>query len=149
MAFVLWCNWELVSPYVAEGVPNPFRPLLFISHRVPGSSDSDPRYQKGWLDLVFIAYYFVFWSFIRQSLAIYVCKPIARHFGLKKEAKLDRFGEQGYAFVYFAVMAAWGVVGLPRGLIAYSFSCYSSIARHGSTSYLVVPYRVLLDRCVP
>ena len=31
--FVLWANWELLSPYVAKDVPNPFTPLLFISPR--------------------------------------------------------------------------------------------------------------------
>ena len=51
----LWLNWEVLSPYVAKDIDNPFRPLLFISHRVPDSAESDPRYQKGWLDLAFLA----------------------------------------------------------------------------------------------
>ncbi|PIL37122.1 hypothetical protein GSI_00814 [Ganoderma sinense ZZ0214-1] len=107
--FVLWANWELLSPHVAKGVPNPFTPFLFISHRIPSSSDDDPRYQKGYLDFAFLAYYIVFWSFVRQAITIYLCRPIARWFGLKKEAKLDRFGEQGYAVIYFAFTASWGV----------------------------------------
>ncbi|KAM5540479.1 hypothetical protein V8D89_005937 [Ganoderma adspersum] len=107
--FVLWANWELLSPYVAEDVPNPFTPLLFISHPIPSSSDDDPRYQKGYLDFAFLAYYIVFWSFVRQAITIYLCRPIGRWFGLKKEAKLDRFGEQGYAMIYFAFTASWGV----------------------------------------
>ena len=37
---------------------------------------------------------------------------MARYFGLKKEAKLERFGEQGYAVVYFGIMGAWGYVRL-------------------------------------
>ena len=108
---MLWCGWELLAPCAAEGVTNPFSPLLFISHRIPSSSDNDPRYQKGYLDLVFIAYYIIFWSFIRQSIIIYIFKPIARHYHVKK-SKFDRFGEQGYAFIYFAVMATWGIVYL-------------------------------------
>ena len=112
LIIVLWANWEILSPYVPSDVHNPFRPLLFISHRVPSSPESDPRYQKGYLDLVFVAYYIVFWSFVRQSLTIYVCKPIARYFGLRKEGKQDRFGEQGYALIYFAVMGTWGAVSL-------------------------------------
>ncbi|RPD67193.1 longevity assurance proteins LAG1/LAC1 [Lentinus tigrinus ALCF2SS1-7] len=105
----LWANWELLAPYVAKDLPNPFAPLLFISHYIPTSSSDDPRYRKGYLDLVFIAYHIVFWSFIRQSITIYICRPIARRFGIKKATKLDRFGEQGYAVIYFAIMGSWGV----------------------------------------
>lgn len=89
---------------------NPFAQFFLLSHRVPSSSADDPRYQKGWSDLVFIAYYVVFWSLIRQAINTKVLLPIARYFGIRKEQKLDRFGEQGYALVYFGVMGAWGYV---------------------------------------
>ncbi|TFY50933.1 hypothetical protein EVJ58_g10825 [Rhodofomes roseus] len=68
---VLYCNWEVVTPYVAPGTPNPFAPLLFISHYIPTSSPDDPRYAKGYLDLVFIAYYIVFWSWVRQVVTLH------------------------------------------------------------------------------
>ncbi|RDX55587.1 longevity assurance proteins LAG1/LAC1 [Lentinus brumalis] len=109
LVVVLWANWEILAPYVSKDLPNPFTPLLFISHYIPSSSPDDPRYQKGYLDLVFVAYHIVLWSFVRQSITIYICRPIARYFGIKKAAKLDRFGEQAYAVIYFAVMGAWGV----------------------------------------
>ena len=105
----LWAIWEVLSPYVAPLLPNPFEPMLFISHRVPNSSAEDPRYRKGYLDLVFIAYYIIFWSFVRQIIILYVCMPIARKVRLRK-AKLDRFGEQGYAMLYFAFTGVWGLV---------------------------------------
>ncbi|KAI0832388.1 TLC domain-containing protein [Trametes gibbosa] len=107
--FILWANWELVAPHVAPGLSNPFAPLLFISHRIPGTSDDDPRYQKGWLDLAFLAYYIVFWSFIRQTITLYFFRPLAKWFGIRRETKLDRFGEQGYAVLYFAFTGAWGM----------------------------------------
>ncbi|KAI0774245.1 TLC domain-containing protein [Fomes fomentarius] len=109
IVFVLWANWEIAAPYVAKDIPNPLTPLIFISHRVPTSSNEDPRYQKGYLDLAFIAYHIVFWSFIRQSITLYICRPVARWFGIKKETKLDRFAEQGYAVIYFGVMGPWGI----------------------------------------
>jgi len=115
---ILYLNWELVSPllarfipksnsYFSPDLPNPFAQFFLLSHRVPSSSDSDPRYQKGWSDLLFIAYYVVFWSLIRESLGKYVFKPLARSFNIRRK-KFDRFAEQGYAVVYFAVMGAWG-----------------------------------------
>jgi len=105
---VLWANWEFLAPYVAADIVNPFAPLLFISHRVLDSSPDDPRYQKGYLDLVFIAYYIIVWSYFRQALTLQVLRPVARYFRIKKEAKLARFGEQGHAMTYFAIMGPWG-----------------------------------------
>ncbi|KAI0677592.1 TLC domain-containing protein [Trametes maxima] len=109
IVFVLWVNWELLAPYVPTAISNPFTPLIFLSHRIPDSSEDDPRYQKGYLDLAFIAYYIVFWSFIRQSITLYVCRPVAKWFGIRRETKLERFGEQGYAVIYFAFTSVWGI----------------------------------------
>lgn len=121
---MLWANWELLSPFVAKGLSNPFSPLLFISHRVPESPDSDPRYQKGYMDLVFIAYYIIFWSFVRQSITIYICRPVALWFGIKKETKLDRFGEQAYAVFYFTFTGVWGLV---RATVTCNLLGYSDV----------------------
>jgi len=107
---VLYINWEVLAPYVAQGIPNPFAAFLFISYPVPTSTSENPRYTKGYLDLVFIAYHIVFFSFVRQVVTITACRPIAKYFGIKKPAKVDRFGEQGYALVYFAIFGVWGVV---------------------------------------
>lgn len=136
IVFVLWANWEIAAPYVAKDIPNPLTPLIFISHRVPTSSNEDPRYQKGYLDLAFIAYHIVFWSFIRQSITLYICRPVARWFGIKKETKLSRFAEQGYAVIYFGVMGPWGIV---RFLFSHS-SPHSrpSVAYHVSIAHMVV-----------
>ena len=118
---ILYVNWQLVSPilvqfipqgntYLSSDLPNPFAQFFLLSHPVPSLDEENLRYQKGWSDLLFIAYYGVFWSLIRQSLSIYLLKPMARYYGIKREQKLDRFAEQGYAVVYFAVMGAWGYV---------------------------------------
>ena len=101
----LFAIWEVVTP----SHPNPFRPMLFISHRIPGSSDDDPRYAKGWLDSVFILYHLVVFSFIRQFTLFYIIHPIAQWFRVRR-AKFIRFGEQGYSVLYYGVMGAWGAV---------------------------------------
>jgi len=102
---VLWANWKVFTP----SSYNPFASLLFLSHRVSGAQDGNNLYQKGFLDLVFMAYYVVVFSFIRQFIILHILRPIARRCGIKSEGKLDRFGEQGYAAVYFGVMGSWGV----------------------------------------
>lgn len=129
---ILWANWELLAPYVAKDLPNPFAPLLFISHPTPSPAD-DPRYRKGWLDLVFVAYYIVVWSFFRQAITIHFFQPIAKWFGIKKSSKLVRFGEQGHAMTYFAVTSCWGLVSTTIQLIAMPrlivlSACYATTA---------------------
>ncbi|KAK7060575.1 sphingosine N-acyltransferase lag1 [Paramarasmius palmivorus] len=117
---ILYVNWELLSPVLTEHVfprlniskdghiSNPFAPFFLLSNPVESSSPDDQRYAKSYFDLLFIAYYIVFWSLVRQVITIDLCRPLARRFGIRKEHKLDRFGEQGYAVIYFAVMGAWG-----------------------------------------
>ncbi|KAJ6539437.1 TLC domain-containing protein [Mycena capillaripes] len=121
---VLYINWELltphlgslleplapvVGPYLPNGrLANPFGPLFLLSGKVPTSDPDDPRYAKDWCDLLFLAYNIVFFSCFRQLVTVNLFRRIAKYFGLKKEAKLDRFGEQGYAVVYFGLTGAWG-----------------------------------------
>lgn len=94
----------------APGVSNPFKPMLFLSYRLPDSGDGQPKYAKGPLDLLFIAYYVIVFSFIRQSCTLKLLHPLARKLGIKKPAKLDRFGEQGYAVIYFSFFGSLGVL---------------------------------------
>jgi very-long-chain ceramide synthase len=117
---VLYVNWQLL-PW-SKHMPNPFAPFFLLSQRVPDSTSDDPRYAKGYYDVLFIAYYVVFFSLVRQLITINLCRPIARWFGIRKEGKLDRFGEQGYAFLYFTVMGAWGYVSCVSLFVpVYSF----------------------------
>jgi very-long-chain ceramide synthase len=106
---VLYVVWEVLAPYFTKDVPNPFAPFLFISNPAPDSTPDKPLYAKSYLDLVFIAYHIVFFFFVRQSI-MRIFSSIARYSGIKREAKIDRFGEQGYAMIYFAVFGIWGYV---------------------------------------
>ncbi|KAG6857085.1 hypothetical protein H0H87_009646 [Tephrocybe sp. NHM501043] len=103
---VLALNWHLSAPYLAPGTPNPFTPCFLLSGRV--HAPDGPRYQKTYADLVFLAYNILFFSLVRQLVAVNLGRRLARYFGLRREAKIDRFGEQAYAMVYFAVFGAWG-----------------------------------------
>ncbi|EJU06038.1 longevity assurance proteins LAG1/LAC1 [Dacryopinax primogenitus] len=102
---LLWLNWHFLSSHQ----PNPFSHVILLSGRVPGSPDDDPRYQKSYWDILFITYYVVFWSFVRQSIVLYILHPLARLAGIRKEGKLDRFAEQGYAIIYFGFSSSAGI----------------------------------------
>ncbi|KAJ7158694.1 TLC domain-containing protein [Mycena filopes] len=101
---VLYFIWELFLPQLF----NPFGALFLISNKIPTSEPADPRYAKSWADLLFIAYYIVASACFRQIVVVSLCRRVAKYFGVKKEAKLVRFGEQGYALVYFALFGTWG-----------------------------------------
>jgi len=90
--------------------PNPFKPMIFISYKLPSSSADDPRYAKGPLDLVFLMYHIVVFSFIRQFSLFKIIHPLGLRLGLKKGSKLDRFGEQCYCVLYYGTMGFWGVL---------------------------------------
>lgn len=82
-------------------------------------------------------------------------RPIAKWFGLRRETKIDRFGEQMYALIYFAVMGAWGYVRLLIYFLLQLLSSHhhiiisSRIAYYGTITDMVVPYKVFLDRYGP
>ena len=108
----LHINWIFFTPLIfTQPPPSPFAPFFFISYPTPSPTNdiTDPRYRKGWLDLVFLAYNVVFFSFVRQFALFRICYPIARYFGIRKDAKLARFGEQGYAILYFSFFGGWGL----------------------------------------
>ncbi|KAG8746757.1 hypothetical protein FRC10_003740 [Ceratobasidium sp. 414] len=113
---VLYGNFELITRLILKRpYANPFAPVLFISYYLPDSASSDPRFDKGWLlnseiqDLVFVAYYVIFFSFVRQSVTIHIIRPFARSLGVSRESKLDRFAEQGYAVLYFGCFGSLGL----------------------------------------
>lgn len=139
---MLYANWELLSPYVALGIQNPFANIFLISGYIPTSKPDDPHYRKTYWDLAFLAYYVIFFSFVREMIAIYVSKPAARYFGLKRASKIDRFGEQTYALFYFMIYGAWGYVRV--SLILSSCLSYHSQAHHVSITNILVQHWSIL-----
>ncbi|KAJ7232419.1 TLC domain-containing protein [Mycena rebaudengoi] len=100
--------WELFATPTFSHHSNPFELMFGLSHRAPTSDPADPRYLKGYFDLLFVAYYIVFFSFVRQIVTVTLLGRAAKYFGIKRESKVDRFGEQGYFIVYFLIFGAWG-----------------------------------------
>jgi very-long-chain ceramide synthase len=105
----LYANWEILSPFLELGISNPFAKIFLISGYLPDSKPDDPYYRKTYWDLAFLLYHIVFFSFTREMVAIYISKPASKYFGIKR-SKLDRFGEQTYALLYFTIFGAWGYV---------------------------------------
>lgn len=70
---------------------NPLSHALFISYPLAGEPGDDvTRYGKGLLDLAFLAFYIVVWSFVRQAVTEFTLRPLAAWAGLKSDAKQVR-----------------------------------------------------------
>ncbi|TIB95918.1 longevity assurance proteins LAG1/LAC1 [Wallemia mellicola] len=105
---IAYFNWRIFTP----GVFNPFEPLLLLSNPVPRHPE-DPegtvRYAKSYKDILFVLFYVVVFSFTRQFITIYLLRPLAYKLGVRKEAKVLRFLEQAYTFIYFSFSGAIGI----------------------------------------
>lgn len=72
------------------------------------------RYGKGVLDVLFMSFYVIVFSFLRQIITESLFKPLAARWGIKSPNKQTRFAEQGYALTY------WGMTSI-IGLYVMSF----------------------------
>lgn len=90
----LYCAWETLLAKSTDW-DNPFKPFLFISYPLPAQDDGITRYRKGYKDVLFLLFWVVGFSFLRQGLTIWLVKPLGIKLGLKKNnRKLERFMEQ-------------------------------------------------------
>ncbi|KAJ7190987.1 TLC domain-containing protein [Mycena pura] len=100
------------------GLSNPFTPFFLLSYPVPPPARAHAAtttaafegqlYIKGPADLLLLAWTIVVCSLLRLLLAHHLLPVLARRLGITNHRKLVRFGEQGYALVYFALFGAWG-----------------------------------------
>ncbi|GAA6064744.1 hypothetical protein JCM10212_001596 [Sporobolomyces blumeae] len=99
-----------------HGNSNPLRPLLLISYPLePTLADrGEQKYGKGLDDVVFLSFYIIVFSFLRQSITEYLIRPVAKRLGLRTESKQARFMEQAYAIVYFSASGAFGLYVMSR-----------------------------------
>ncbi|GMG43642.1 unnamed protein product [Ambrosiozyma monospora] len=86
---------------------NPLHQFLELSYEIPGT---EPKmYGKGKKDICFVLYMMIFFTFYREFLMQVILKPTAKHFGLHKENKLNRFMEQSYSMCYYGITGPWGL----------------------------------------
>ncbi|KAI5452830.1 sphingosine N-acyltransferase lag1 [Naganishia albida] len=117
-------SWSPLPP----STPNLMEPFLFLSGAVQKSAaggmgkmgegvalTGETMYKRDFKDLLFISYYIILFSFIRQSITMYFLAPLSRYLGISR-GKTERFTEQGYAAIYFSFFGSLGcyvMSGLP------------------------------------
>lgn len=93
-----------VHKFLAKGI--------LVSYYIPGTD----QYGKGANDFYFVAFYSLFFTFLREFVMCCVLRPLALFFNITKEAKQKRFMEQLYAIFYTGCsgpFGLWIMSGLP------------------------------------
>jgi len=92
-------------------VPNPFASMFHISYALAMEPEDAgvQRYGKGPKDLLFLAFYIIVFSLVRQTMVIYVVRPLAIKCGIRGQRKIERFTEQGYALFYWSSSSIIGL----------------------------------------
>jgi hypothetical protein len=124
---------------------NPFASANFISYPLPPRlGDAAAHYDYGRRDVAFLLFYLLVFSFTRQATVEYVLRPLAKYAGLRREAKILRFCEQGYTFLYFSISGSYGIVRRHRCPVAVPLIRFT--AGYVEAADVVVPHRALLAR---
>jgi len=98
--------WFLFDPQNEE---NPFRPFLELSYPIVNQY-GDTCYGKGAKDLMFVAFYAAFFTFLRELTMEMVLSPLALKLFPKQKSKRHRFMEQGYELLHFSIAGFYGLV---------------------------------------
>ncbi|PRP88849.1 glycylpeptide N-tetradecanoyltransferase 2 [Planoprotostelium fungivorum] len=101
--FVLYC----LMPYE----DNLFRPFIRLSHEAGLNVKGDMLYDKGWKDALFVAYYVMIFTWLRDIVMKRILRPMGiRLSGIIHENKIQRYEEQGYAVLYYTASTVFGLI---------------------------------------
>ena len=120
----------ILSLYVVSpGEHNPLHPAIFLSYpnpplnertnTLPAHIGSPTQYGKGPKDFAFVGFYTIVLSFTREFLMQRLIRPIAIRMGIKKRAMQNRFMEQFYTAMYFAIFGPFGMFVMSRTPVWY------------------------------
>ncbi|KAK4695803.1 hypothetical protein P7C71_g2013, partial [Lecanoromycetidae sp. Uapishka_2] len=109
---------------------NPIHSALFLSYPLPADhslipyhAHNDPNppqfYGKGPRDFAFVGFYIIVLSFTREFLMQRLIRPMAIRHGLKSRGKQNRFMEQVYTAMYFAIFGPLGIYVMSRTPVWY------------------------------
>ncbi|KAK4221657.1 putative sphingosine N-acyltransferase-like protein [Podospora fimiseda] len=88
---------------------NPIHPFIFLSYKLP-SSPQNGLYNKGPLDILFVIFYTIFLTFIRNFFMSEILLPSSRHFRISSPGKQLRFAENTYTALYIILFS--GPIGI-------------------------------------
>lgn len=84
--------------------------MICVSYPISGTN----QYGKGVNDFLFVAYYALFFTFLREFLMCCLFRPAAHICGVKKPGKVARFMEQAYSMFYYGLSGPFGLWVMSR-----------------------------------
>ncbi|KAJ7717343.1 hypothetical protein B0H16DRAFT_440197 [Mycena metata] len=96
-------------PPLPPRAPSPARRALLLRNNHPFHAHPAALHQRPARHPLLL-WTIVLCSYLRLVFTQEVFPRVARWWGIKREGKMARLGEQGCAVVYFAVVGLWGVV---------------------------------------
>lgn len=79
--------------------------LIKPSYHIEGTD----QYGKGVNDFYFVAFYALFFTFLREFMMCVILRPLARALGVNRPHKVNRFMEQSYAMFYYGLSGPYGL----------------------------------------
>jgi len=110
LAYPLPADHPLIPNHASHGVE---------TLRWPSFNDTPTYYGKGAWDFAFVAFYMVVLTFTREFLMQRLIRPMAIWCGIRSRAKQNRFMEQVYTAIYFALFCPLGLYVMYRTPVWY------------------------------
>lgn len=90
--FSLWAAWRTFLPREYRS-SNPFSAFLVVQHQVDWRGEQ--RFRKGWKDALFLVYWVVVFSFLRETVMRGPARALGKRWGIRLGCrKMERFMEQ-------------------------------------------------------
>lgn len=86
-------------------IHNVLEAMIKVSYKIEGTD----QYGKGFNDFLFVGFYAIFFTFLREFMMSCVLRPVARFCGMRTESKMKRFMEQTYAIFYYGISGPYGL----------------------------------------
>lgn len=113
LAYPLSADDPLIPYHAKERIESLEWPLDFSFINTP------TYYGKGAYDFLFVAFYIIVLTFTREFLMQRLIRPMALWYGIRSRAKQNRFMEQVYTAMYFAVFGPFGLYVMSRTPVWY------------------------------
>lgn len=84
---------------------NPLHPFVAVSYQIGDSN----LYGKGIKDLLFVIFYMIFFTFLREFLMEVALRPLASALGVVSQHKTNRIMEQTYSIIYYGISGPFGL----------------------------------------
>lgn len=84
--------------------------LIKPSYHIVGTD----QYGKGVNDFYFVAFYALFFTFLREFMMCVILRPLAGMLGVTRPHKVNRFMEQSYAMFYYGLSGPYGLYVMSR-----------------------------------